>query len=1061
MAKLEEMRSIETRIQQEWRENHVFEVDVKLDQKKFFITFPYPYMNGRLHLGHCFSYAKADFLAHYKRMKGFNTLMPFGFHVTGMPIKACADKLTFEIEERNNPELYKKVVVEEEKSVDDALASLGKFKAKRTKLNQKGGDIKSQWEIMKSIGISDEDIPKFCDANYWVDYFPPYARTDLDMFGACVDWRRSFVTTDKNPFYDSFVRWQFTRLHEKGKVAFGKRITIYSPGDGQPCADHDRSVGEHVTPQEYTIVRLMPVELTGVLADLKDYKVIFPAATFRPETMYGQTNCWALPGGEYGAYEVRKGEVWIMGAHAANNASYQELTTGGFGESRLVKEINGDDLMGIALKAPLCPFEKVYILPMLSIKMDKGTGIVTSVPSDAPDDWMAYKDIREDAEFREKYGITDEMIANEPVPIIDIPDLGDMAAKTVCEELKIKNQHQRAKLDEAKAITYTKGFYDGVMSIGPYKGEKVDKVKDAVKADLLEQGMADLYSEPQRQVISRSGHECVCALVDQWYLTYGEDEWKALALQCVEEMNLYTDEIEMQQRGAVEWLKQWALSRSFGLGTRIPWDEQFLIESLSDSTAYQSFYTVAHLLHGENNLDGSKPGPLGVEAKDMTPEVWDYIYCIVDEVPETPIPVESLNKLRESFKYWYPCDLRTSGFELIKNHLTMYIYNHVCLWEDHPEFWPKGIRCNGHVTIDGEKMSKSTGNFITVEDGVFEYSADGLRFALAEAGDSLRNANFKRSTAIDAILALTRAIDWSKEVLDMSDKLRSGEFTSFDDIVLGLMKNCIDTTSEAYETMQYRVALREAWFVMNNIKGFYRNVCGCDENLHIDVVRSFIRTQALLMTPITPHWAEYIWKDILGEKGFIVHASYPTYDDLPASETDPKMAESKFKYIDGLTSNIRGKVSHSLKTHQKKNPNAVSCTKLQLFVSTVLPDWQNILLDLGVSIIEEDDKIEGKQLLGLISKRAKSVPELKPYLKFAMKWLAMVVQECDLREFPRECPFDEVAFLQEFDEYLKRTLEIPEIEIYTPESPELEVVDPKNKMGNSRPMSPSFTFCFD
>ena len=42
----------------------------------------------------------------------------------------------------------------------------------------------------------------------------------------------------------------------------------------------------------------------------------------------------------------------------------------------------------------------------------------------------------------------------------------------------------------------------------------------------------------------------------------------------------------------LSWLRQWACSRSFGLGTRLPWDEQYLIESLSDSTIYMAYYTV-------------------------------------------------------------------------------------------------------------------------------------------------------------------------------------------------------------------------------------------------------------------------------------------------------------------------------------------------------------------------------------------------------------------------------------------------------------------------------------
>ena len=50
-------------------------------------TFPFPYMNGRLHLGHTFTLAKCDFAVGYYRLKGRKCLFPFAFHCTGMPIK--------------------------------------------------------------------------------------------------------------------------------------------------------------------------------------------------------------------------------------------------------------------------------------------------------------------------------------------------------------------------------------------------------------------------------------------------------------------------------------------------------------------------------------------------------------------------------------------------------------------------------------------------------------------------------------------------------------------------------------------------------------------------------------------------------------------------------------------------------------------------------------------------------------------------------------------------------------------------------------------------------------
>ena len=56
------------------------------NKEKFFVTFPYPYMNGYLHLGHAFSMSKAEFAVRYQKQRGRNALFPFGFHCTGMPI---------------------------------------------------------------------------------------------------------------------------------------------------------------------------------------------------------------------------------------------------------------------------------------------------------------------------------------------------------------------------------------------------------------------------------------------------------------------------------------------------------------------------------------------------------------------------------------------------------------------------------------------------------------------------------------------------------------------------------------------------------------------------------------------------------------------------------------------------------------------------------------------------------------------------------------------------------------------------------------------------------------
>lgn len=160
--------------------------------------------------------------------------------------------------------------------------------------------------------------------------------------------------------------------------------------------------------------------------------------------------------------------------------------------------------MGVALKAPLSFYPKVYTLPMLTIKEDKGTGIVSSVPSDSPDDYAALMDLKKKAPLREKYGITPEMVLPfEPVPVIDVPGYGNLIAVTLYEKLKIQSQNDKEKLLEAKEIVYLKGFYDGVMVIGEFKGRKVQEVKKQIQKILLDSNQAVLYHEPDKTIISR------------------------------------------------------------------------------------------------------------------------------------------------------------------------------------------------------------------------------------------------------------------------------------------------------------------------------------------------------------------------------------------------------------------------------------------------------------------------------------------------------------------------------------------------------------------------------
>jgi leucyl-tRNA synthetase len=76
---------------------------------------------------------------------------------------------------------------------------------------------------MEQLGLSQEEIAKFVEPEHWIEHFPLRANDAIQRFGLHTDIDRAFITTSKNPYYDSFIRWQFNTLKSRGYLKFGKR----------------------------------------------------------------------------------------------------------------------------------------------------------------------------------------------------------------------------------------------------------------------------------------------------------------------------------------------------------------------------------------------------------------------------------------------------------------------------------------------------------------------------------------------------------------------------------------------------------------------------------------------------------------------------------------------------------------------------------------------------------------------------------------------------------------------------------------------------------------------
>ncbi|KAI9695300.1 MAG: cytosolic leucyl tRNA synthetase [Bogoriella megaspora] len=1062
--------SSEKKYQQKWQNEGIFEPnapttaeipfgsmspeDLRKKQPKFFGSMAYPYMNGTLHMGHSFTASKIEFNAGVARMQGKTTLFPLGFHCTGMPIKACADKLIREVEMfgKNFERCPTEDITSGEKedmpapTQETTKEDVTKFSAKKGKAVAKSVQMKYQFQIMLAIGIPLEEIYRFADPQHWLRYFPPLCKRDLNSLGARIDWRRSFVTTDANPYYDTFVRWQMNRLYELGKIKFGKRYTIYSPKDGQACMDHDRQSGEGVGVQEYTALKLRVKEwperaqkiLAGKLPE--NATVFFVPATLRPETMYGQTCCFVGPKVLYGIFKVTEGEYFFVSQRAARNMAFQGIfPEWGVFPQRV--ELEGSDVVGTLVDAPLSVYKNVRILPMETVKPTKGTGVVTCVPSDSPDDYATVTDLVKKADY---YGIKKEWADLEILPIIETPSYGNLTAKFLVEKMRINSPKDAKQLAEAKELAYKEGFYKGVMCYGEYKGKSVEEAKPLVRQQLLDSGDAFNYAEPDGLVISRSADECVAGHLDQWYMNYGSDGdpvWQRQVLDYIGDgLQLYSTDAKNAFEGTLAWLGQWAATRSYGLGSRFPIDKSWLVESLSDSTIYMSYYTIAHLLH--KDIFGTEMGPAHVKPEQMTDEVWDYVFARREEIP-SDVPKETLQAMRREFEYFYPVDLRVSGKDLINNHLTFFLYVHVAIFPR--KYWPQSIRVNGHLQLNGEKMSKSTGNFLSLHDAVSKFGADATRVALADAGDGVEDANFEESVADTTILKLFELRKWCEEVVlephivtssleyvqtrdnvrlkNMDVIQRSGPKLFWDELFENEMNALVLDTKASYEGAMYKNALKSGFYDLTSARDFYRSSCrAVDLGMHTDVSKCYVELQALMLTPIAPHWAEYIWLEVLKRPTTIQTALFP---EVPQPELELTAAR---EYIRTTTSAITSAEGAQQKRMAKgkqtqfdpKQPKAVT-----IFAASSFPNWQDTCIEvLSQAFDKANLSVDMKVVSQKVGHSFGKTPEAKKAMPF-VQGLKKRLEQGEQTEtvFGRELGFNETEVLKEMLPGLKQTIQ--------------------------------------
>lgn len=362
------------------------------------------------------------------------------------------------------------------------------------------------------------------------------------------------------------------------------------------------------------------------------------------------------------------------------------------------------------------------------------------------------------------------------------------------------------------------------------------------------------FYEASERVISRSGNDCVITYMEQWYFDYGNVNWTASVMRVLDRMTL-EPELRASLKEAAEWIGVWACSRTYGLGSNIPWDSQYKIESLSDSTIYMAYYTVAHFLHA-GDIYGTNPNPeYNIKPKDMTHEVWDYIFLGGELPKETTISLETLKKMRAEFQFRYPFNIRISGKDLIRNHLVMSLFHHVAIFGE--SMCPKQYFTNGYALINKKKMSKNDGNFITISDAIDKYSADAVRLCLAAAGDSTDDANFDEDFCENVVVAIYDEMEIIKKYPVGLTHIDLSYFDYATRVFINEMRRLTRKVDVYYKNLNYQNVVKYGFYGMISLRNNYlkHNPVFVDFGMHY--YRQYLAT---MMSPIIPFFSRNIYQ---------------------------------------------------------------------------------------------------------------------------------------------------------------------------------------------------------
>ena len=873
----------------EWNAKALFEQSMKEREgcPSFVFYEGPPSANGMPGIHHVMARTIKDIFCRYKTMKGFHVKRKAGWDTHGLPVELGVEKSLGITKE----DIGKKI------SVDDYNAACRHEVMKYTK----------EWETLtNSMG-------------YWVDMENPY------------------ITYDNR--YIESVWWLLKQLYDKKFLYKGYTIQPYSPAAGTGLSSHElnqpgcyRDVKDTTCVAQFLITDPKP-DMTGW------GNPYFLAWTTTPWTLPSNTALAVGPGIDYNVvrtYNPYSGEKItvvlanaLMGSFFSSKAAELPLEEYKKGDKLIPFEIvgryKGSELTGMHYEQLIPwvnPGEGAFrVIPGDYVTTDDGTGIVHIAGTFGADDLRVSKqnnipplhmidrdgNIRPMVDMKGRFYLLDELDPEFVAKMVDVE------AYTPWQGKYVKNAYDSTKQPGDETL-------DVEICMWLKQNNKVFKIEKHT------------HSYPH------------CWRTDKPVLYYPLDSWFIRTTAVRERLMELNNTIKWKPQSTgsgrfgkwLENLQDWNLSRSRYWGTPLP---IWRTEDASQEICIDSVETLYNEIERAVEAGVMQSNPYkerGFVPGDYSKENYEKIDLhrpYIDDIVLLSPSGKPMRRETDLVDVWFdsgsmPYAQQHYPFENKEgiDSGELFPANFIAEGVDQTRGWfytlhaiagmvfdsraYKTVISNGLVLDkNGDKMSKRLGNAVNPFEAIEKYGSDPLRWYMIANSAPWDNLKFDPAGVQEAARKLFATLHNTYSFFalyanvdnftpDMPE-IPVAERPEIDRWIISLLNTLVATVDEAlsdYEPTRAARAINDFvnddlsnWYVRLNRKRFWGGEMNADKLAAYQTLYTCLVTVARLIAPISPFYADRLYRDLTGNEDQSVHLAM--FPEANSSVIDKKLEE--------------------------------------------------------------------------------------------------------------------------------------------------------------------------